>query len=335
MKKNFKKVLVSLMAVGAIFCSGHAFAHEINIYCNNGDVSTSGKDKKEEKNTAYINNERELQTAINKEKSTIILNSDITITGNLNIPKGCLTIDLDGHTIKFGSASASIVIGDKRAISVPYTVTHPGYSKTVVTYKDKYTTDAYGNQIYVGQEAVNETVWVPPCTETKYNTYYEYKTDVKVTIKNGSIIGMDGYNGKSITKERFFKSDVSGYDGETPAELINGISGDIHLSNLSITTGNGGNGGNGYYSEECHIPLFGSGNGGNGGHGGNGGSAIFTEQANVSVSGVSFSLGKGGKGGKGSEPNPNYWIYSGSKGKNGKKGKSGVIINDASKYRPF
>ena len=207
-KKVFKKFVALLMVGGVVFCSGSAFAHEYNN-CTYNYYESGGKGgKAAESIKARVKNERELQTALNKGKVEIVLTSDIELTSDLVISKGCCTINLNNYTVRFKSPSTKIIVGEKHSVTEPYTVEHPGHYTTVSKSKDKYATNIYGQRIWKGKETVYETVWIPAYSETKYRTYDVYDDQVKVTIKNGFLVGMNGKDGENATKKRFFKCKI-------------------------------------------------------------------------------------------------------------------------------
>ncbi len=313
----------------------------------------------------FVSTGDQLVAAVNAstDSDIIKLNNDITLYRSAIIKKS-ITIDLQGHKLSI-KGNESLECGYKSYDhDEQYTEYHPGYyyyetkevqhdgcwydETSTVEHQGYWYTDQYGNQKW--QPAWTETVktkkWRDPWTETikvqkwhdgwnetKTRPVYRYHDEIKISIKNGSVIHCNGEFGES--KKNGVYSDVkdaSGTEGQKPYSAISAISGQIYLSNLDVQAGNGGDGGDGAYTTFSWFFHTG-GHGGNGGNGGDGGNVFYIAEGNVYIVRNSCHLfpGNGGKGGKGSAGNPKYWMFSSKKGKDGAAGKSGGISNRAIK----
>lgn len=320
-----KKGLASALAVAALSASPSVNAQS-TLSINGARYSQTQTYYSPISRYAYVGDIAELKKALNNpDVDYIMLTRDLSIKESITFPSNRkITLDLRGYTVHFLNPSVQFIMGDKYTVQVPYTVYHEGYwEEEKIGRETVYGFGAYGEKVIKGEKDVFRKIWIPPYSEVKYKEEYRYSNDAELTVKNGRIIGQDGKNGRSKDKIKFFKSSVSGEDGQTPSALFKAISGKLYISEMELVTGNGGNGGDAFYSAELHIPILGSGNGGNGGKGGNGGDAFEAEECEITTVDVNFNFGKGGKGGKGSEPNPSAWLISGSKGKKGFNGKNG------------
>ena len=324
-----KKGLASALAVAALSAAPSVNAQSTLSINNTGYSQVEIYDIPVTR-YAYVSNVVDLKKALrNSDIDYIVVTRDLYIKEDVRFPNDRkVTLDLRGNTVHFLNPSVQFIMGDKYEVKIPYTVHHDGHWKEEKIGREiVYGFNAQGEKIVKSEKDVFKKIWVPPFDELKYKTEFRYYKDAELTVKNGEIIGCDGKNGASKNEVRFFRSSVSGEDGQTPSALFKAISGKLYLSNIKLTTGNGGNGGNAFYSTELHIPIIGRGNGGDGGNGGNGGDAFEAEECEITTSDVTFNFGKGGNGGNGSRPNPSAWLnpgFRGDRGSNGRMGNYGV-----------
>lgn len=328
-KKGFASAL-ALAALGAAPSINAQSTLSINNTGNRAGYSQVEVYNNPVKRYAYVSDVVDLKKALrNSDIDYILVTKDLYIKEDVRFPNDRkMTLDLRGHAVHFLNPSVQFIMGDKYDVQIPYTVHHDGYWKEEKLGREVvYGFNAEGKRIVKNEKDVFKKIWIPPFDEIKYRSELRYFKDAELTVKNGQIIGHDGRNGASKNEVRFFRSSVSGEDGQTPSAIFKAISGKLYLSNVKLTTGNGGNGGDAFYSTELHIPIVGRGNGGDGGNGGNGGDAFEAEECEITTSDVIFDFGKGGNGGKGSMPNPSAWInpgFKGSRGSNGRTGNYGV-----------
>mgnify|MGYP004623722599 FL=1 len=320
-----KKGFASALAVAALSASPAANAQS-TLSINNNMYPQSQTYYIPSVRYAYVGDVVELKRALkNPEVDYIMATRDLYIKENIIFPSNRkITLDLRGYSVNFLDPSAQFVVGDKYTVQVPYTVSHEGYWKEEKVGREVvYGFNAQGQKIVKGEKDVFKKIWIAPYDQIMYRTEYRYRQEAELAVRNGTIIGHDGKDGRSKNEVSFFKSSVSGEDGQTPAALFKAISGKLYISNVRLVTGNGGNGGDAFYSTELHIPLIGRGNGGDGGNGGNGGDAFEAEECQITTFYVAFDFGRGGKGGKGSQPNPSSWVTPGSTGHRGSDGRNG------------
>ena len=320
--KNSKKKFLSLFVVAAcaVSCSpimgGLASAapafDDVSRYSVVPSVETL-KNRRIE-----VNSSRQLSEAAKNAKANdvIYLNKDVALDSILNLDHS-VQLDLGGHKITVGTG-AGIIVGKKTfSHKDKQEIYHPGYYRTLTDYTNIY--DAHGH--VTGRRQTHRQQWVPGRTETIYKDVYNYDDSVDVIIKNGSIVRVDGLDGRPGLKD--VSRGYHGEDGETPSAPIAILSGNLSLESIVVKGGKGGNGGKGGYQSLWHIP-FGGGSAGNGGNGGNGGAAVSIDSkdhGHYSLEDTELIKGKPGKGAKAGEPNPNYWLYRGWKGSDGEDGK--------------
>lgn len=269
------------------------------------------------RNEYIARDSRELAIYANNanENDQITLANDIRLDTKVNF-KVSVSLNLNGYTI-FVDDDNEIVIGQKDFSHIEKeTVVHPEY----YTWEKEVKIIEHPGDIPPTKEEKLVRVWHPATFETRYKNIYDYKDNVDVVIRNGSIKKLKGKNGKNGEKDCWIK--YSGQAGETPSAPIRVVSGTVRFCRVCVRGGDGGNGGNGKYQALLHIVL-GGGNAGNGGNGGNGGHAIYLERKECKVKQDQYSdisSGTPGQPGKAGKSNKNYWVYSGSEGKKGKKG---------------
>lgn len=320
-----KKGFASALAVAALGATPAAYAQS-SLSINNTRYSQVQSYNIPVANTAYVGDVVDLKKVLRDSSiKYILVTKDLYLKENVRFPTDRkITLDLRGHTVHFLKPSIQFIMGEKYTVQVPHIIHHEGYWKEEkLGHEVIYGFNTQGAKIVKSEKDVFRKVWIPPYDETTYTAEIRYYNDAELTVRNGAIIGCSGRNGMSKNEVKFFQSDVSGEDGQTPFAIFKAISGKLYISNVRLTTGNGGNGGDAFYSSELHIPLIGRGNGGDGGNGGNGGDAFEAEECEITTSDVTFNFGKGGKGGKGSRPNPAAWVIPASRGSRGFNGRSG------------
>ena len=263
-----------------------------------------------------------------QDGDVILIKDNITLSRNIVLDKS-VTVDLNGHTLSInnnGSLQCGYYSFDHQETYNEY---HEGYwydEKSTIEHPGYGYTDKDGNQQWCSrswEETVKTKKWHDPWTETKTRDIYKCHDEIKISIKNGSILHSDGANGKNKEDGDYYGS-YSGTDGEDQKnETLRIISGKTYLSNIDIHGGNGGNGGNGAcYTGKKNKKII-----GNGGNGGDGGNVFYIDKGSVIISKDNCHVfpGKGGNGGKGAVKKKKNKVVL--QGEDGCSGNSGEISN--------
>lgn len=264
-----------------------------------------------------------------QDGDVISIKDNITLSRNIVLDKS-VTVDLNGHTLSInnnGSLQCGYYSFDHQETYNEY---HAGYwydEKSTIEHPGYWYTDTDGSQKWHSswEETVKTKKWHDPWTETKTRNIYKYHDEIKISIKNGSILHSGGANGANEEDGYYsMNSMATGYEGTKPYATLEIISGNTYLSNIDIHGGNGGNGGNGACSTNKYYDYKVIGNGGKGGDGGN---VFYIDKGSVIISKDSCHVfpGKGGNGGKGAVKKKKNKVVL--QGEDGCSGNSGEISN--------